>query len=82
MSTALEQAKKAAAGKDVSLGGGAMSRSSTSPRDGRRAGDLGRPGPSRRGHAPFDDLRGAPVELEQVRGVEVPGGAHLTYRVA
>ena len=30
----------------------------------------------------FDDLRGATVELEQIRGVEPPGGAHLTYRVA
>ena len=30
----------------------------------------------------FDDLRGAPVELDQVGGVEAPGGAHLSYRVA
>ncbi len=80
--SALEQAKEAAGGKDVSLGGGAAVfqqylaaglvdelKLSVVPillGDGTRL---------------FDNLAGADVKLEPVRVVDAPGVTHLTYRV-
>jgi len=79
---ALEQAREAAGGKDVLLSGGAevvneylaaglldelqLSVAPVLLGDGARL---------------FDDLGDAKVQLEQVRVVEAPGVAHLTYRV-
>ena len=80
--SALEQAKEAAGGKDVSLGGGAAVfqqylvaglvdevKLSVVPilfGDGTRL---------------FDNVAGADVKLEPVRVVDAPGVTHLTYRV-
>ena len=80
--SALEQAKEAAGGKDVALGGGAdvaqqylaaglidEMEISVVPLllgDGARL---------------FDNLGGADLELEPVRSVEAPGVTHLKYRV-
>lgn len=80
--SALEQAKEAAGGKDVSLGGGAAVfqqylaaglvdelQLSVVPillGDGTRL---------------FDNVAGADVKLEPVRVVDAPGVTHLTYRV-
>jgi dihydrofolate reductase len=80
--SALEQAKEAAGGKDVSLGGGAAVfqqylvaglvdevKLSVVPillGDGTRL---------------FDSVAGADVKLEPVRVVDAPGVTHLTYRV-
>jgi dihydrofolate reductase len=80
--SALEQAREAAGGKDVLLSGGAevvneylaaglldeleLSVAPVLLGDGARL---------------FDDLGDAKVQLEQVRVVEAPGVAHLTYRV-
>jgi dihydrofolate reductase len=80
--SALEQAKEAAAGKDVSLGGGAavfqqylaaglvdqlqLTLVPILLRDGTRL---------------FDDIAGFDVNLEPVRVVDAPGVTHLTYRV-
>jgi dihydrofolate reductase len=79
--SALERAKQAAGGKDVSLGGGAdvaqqylaaglideleISVVPLLLGDGARL---------------FDNLGDAKVELEQVRSVEAPGVTHLKYR--
>jgi dihydrofolate reductase len=79
---ALEQARETAGGKDVLLSGGAevvneylaaglldelqLSVAPVLLGDGARL---------------FDDLGDAKVQLEQVRVVEAPGVAHLTYRV-
>jgi dihydrofolate reductase len=81
--SALEQAKQAAGGKDVSLGGGA---------------DVGQQYLSAglvdelqlnlvpilldEGTRLFDNGVGARVELEQVAAIEAPGVAHLRYRAA
>jgi dihydrofolate reductase len=80
--SALEQAKEAAGGKDVSLGGGAavfqqylaaglvdhvqLSVVPVLLGDGTRL---------------FDNIAGADVKLEPVRVVDAPGVTHLTYRV-
>jgi dihydrofolate reductase len=80
--SALEQAKEAAGGKDISLGGGANVAQqylaaglidemeiSVVPLflgDGARL---------------FDNLGDAKIELEQTRVIEAPGVAHLKYRV-
>jgi dihydrofolate reductase len=80
--SALEQAKEAAAGKDVSLGGGAavfqqylaaglvdqlqLTLVPILLRDGTRL---------------FDNIAGVDVNLEPIRVVDAPGVAHLTYRV-
>jgi dihydrofolate reductase len=79
---ALEKARETAGGKDVLLSGGAevvneylaaglldelqLSVAPVLLGDGARL---------------FDDLGDAKVQLEQVRVVEAPGVAHLTYRV-
>jgi dihydrofolate reductase len=80
--SALEQAKEAAGGKEVSLGGGAdvaqqylaaglieeieISVVPLLLGDGARL---------------FDNLGNAKLKLEQVRAIEAPGVAHLKYRV-
>ena len=80
--SALEQAKKAAGGKDVKLWGG---------------GDVGQqylaaglldelelhvvPMLLGGGSRLLDNLGQADVRLEQVRAVEAPGVAHLKYRI-
>ena len=80
--SALEQAKKAADGKDVMLwGGGDIARQYLA------AGLLDElelhvvrlllGGGSR----PLDNLGDAPVRLEQVRAVEAPGVTHVKYRI-
>ncbi len=80
--SALEQAKKAASGKDVMLlGGGQIVQQYLA------AGLLDElelhvvPVLLGDGARIFDNLGGAVVQLEQVRAVEAPGVAHLRYRV-
>jgi dihydrofolate reductase len=79
---ALAQAKEAAGGKDVSLGGGA-----SVAQQYLAAGLLDEieislaPVLLHAGERLFDNLRGAGVELEQVRVVEGSGVTHITYRV-
>ena len=79
--SALEQAKAAAGGQDVGLwGGGQVVRQYLA------AGLLDElelhvvPVVLGGGASPFENLRGAGVQLEQVRVVEAPGVAHLKYR--
>jgi hypothetical protein len=80
--SALEQAKEATAGKDVSLGGGA-----DAVQQYLDAGLLDElqlsivPVLLRDGERLFDNLGDAEVELEQVRAIEAPGVVHVTYRV-
>ncbi|HEU5143465.1 MAG TPA: dihydrofolate reductase family protein [Solirubrobacterales bacterium] len=80
--SALDQAKGAADGKDVSLGGGA-----DVTRQYLAAGLLDElsvtvvPVLLGSGTRLFDDLGDADVRLEQVRAVDAPGVAHLKYRV-
>jgi dihydrofolate reductase len=80
--SALEQAKRAADGKDVSLGGGA-----DVAQQYLAAGLLDElslsvvPVLLGSGTRLFDDLGDADVRLEQVRAVEAPGVTHLKYRV-
>lgn len=80
--SALEQARKAAGGKDVMLwGGGSVVRQYLA------AGLLDElelhlvPVLLGGGSRLFDDLGDADVRLEQVRAVEAPGVTHLKYRV-
>jgi dihydrofolate reductase len=80
--SALEQAKKAAGGKDVMLwGGGNIVQQYLA------AGLLDElelhvvPVLLGDGAGIFDNLGDAEVQLEQVRAVEAPGVAHLKYRV-
>jgi dihydrofolate reductase len=79
---ALEQAREAAGGKDVLLSGGAEV-----VNEYQAAGLLDElelsvaPVLLGDGARLFDDLGDAKVQLEQVRVVEAPGVAHLTYRV-
>jgi dihydrofolate reductase len=79
---ALKQAKQAAGGKDVSLGGGAGA-----VQQYLAAGLLDElqlnvvPVLLGDGTRLFDNLRGAEIELEPVRVVEAPGVTHLKYRV-
>jgi dihydrofolate reductase len=81
--SALSQAKRAAAGKDILIGGGASTINqflaaglvdeihvSIAPRM------LGS------GARLFDNLSGPPPRLEQTRVIEAPGVVHLRYRVA
>ncbi|MBE1584240.1 dihydrofolate reductase family protein [Nonomuraea angiospora] len=79
--SALEQAKKAAEGKDIMLwGGGHVARQYLA------AGLLDElelhvvPVLLGGGSRLLDDLGGADVRLEQVRAVEAPGVTHLKYR--
>ncbi|MCA2227781.1 dihydrofolate reductase family protein [Nonomuraea aurantiaca] len=81
--SALEQAKKAADGKDVMLwGGGQVIQQYLA------AGLLDVlelhvvPILLGGGSRPLDDLGGADVRLEQVRAVEAPGVTHLKYRIS
>ena len=80
--SALEQAKEAAGGKDVSLGGGA-----SAGQQYLAAGLLDEleisvvPLLLGAGVRLFDNLGGATVELEQIRAIEAPGVTHLKYRL-
>jgi dihydrofolate reductase len=80
--SALEQAKAAAAGKDVMLWGGGQVIGQC-----LAAGLLDElelhvvPVLLGGGSSPFDSLQDTQVRLEQVRAVEAPGVAHLKYRV-
>jgi dihydrofolate reductase len=80
--SALEQARAAADGKDVALGGGA-----SVARQYLRAGLLDElqinlvPVLLGRGERLLDDLDGVDVRLEQVAAIEAPGVTHLTYGV-
>ena len=79
---ALEQAKQAAAGKDVSLGGGAAT-----VQQYLRAGLVDDmtislvPVFLGRGERLFDALGENPPKFEQVGVIEAPGVTHLSYRV-
>ncbi len=81
--SALEQAKDAAARKDVSLGGGA-----TAVQQYLAAGLLDEllislvPVLLKRGERLFDDLGDATPAVEQVEAIPAPGVTHLRYRVA
>jgi dihydrofolate reductase len=80
--SALDQAKEAAAGKDVALGGGA-----NVAQQYLKAGLIDEmqihlvPVLLGAGARLFDNLDGAAVGLEYTRVVEAPGVTHLTYRV-
>ena len=80
--SALEQAREAAGGKDVSLGGGA-----DVAQQYLAAGLIDEleisvvPLLLGGGARLFDNLGDAKVELELVRAIEAPGVAHLKYRV-
>jgi dihydrofolate reductase len=80
--SALEQARRAASGKDVALAGGA-----DVAQQYLAAGLIDEmeihlvPVLLGAGARLFDNLGGATVELEQVRAVEAPGVTHLKYRV-
>jgi len=81
--SALAQAKQAAGGKDVSLGGGA-----DAVRQYLAAGLLDElqlnvvPVLLGGGTRLFDNLDGAGLELEPVRAIEAPGVTHVKYRVS
>jgi dihydrofolate reductase len=80
--SALEQAKDAAGGKDVALGGGA-----DVAQQYLAAGLMDEleisivPLLLGSGARLFDNLEGAAIKLEQIRAVEAPGVTHLEYRV-
>jgi dihydrofolate reductase len=80
--SAFEQAREAAGGKDVSLGGGA-----SVAQQYLAAGLVDEmeisvvPLLLGGGARLFDNLGDAKLELEQVRAIEAPGVTHLTYRV-
>lgn len=80
--SALDQARQAAGGKDVSLGGGA-----DTVRRYLAAGLLDElqlnvvPVLLGGGTRLFDGLAGADIELEPVRAIEAPGVTHIKYRV-
>jgi dihydrofolate reductase len=79
--SALEQAREAAGGKDVSLAGGAKS-----ARQYLAAGLVGEvlislvPVFLGAGERLFEDLGEQPPKLEQVEAIEAPGVTHLRYR--
>jgi len=81
--SALAQAKEAAGGKDVSLGGGA-----SVAQQYLAAGLVDEmeisvvPILLRGGERLLDNLGNADIELEQIRVVEAPGVTHVKYRVA
>jgi dihydrofolate reductase len=81
--SALEQAREAAGGKDVALGGGA-----SVAQQYLKAGLIDEmqihvvPVLLGDGARLFEHLDGTEVELECTRAVEAPGVTHLTYRVA
>jgi dihydrofolate reductase len=81
--SALDQARRAAGGKDVSLGGGA-----DTVQQYLAAGLLDElqlnvvPVLLGGGTRLFDGLGGADIELEPVRAIEAPGVTHVKYRVS
>lgn len=81
--SALEQAKEAAGGKDVSLGGGA-----DVARQYLAAGLIDElelnvvPVLLGGGTRLFENLAGSELDLEQVRAIEAPGVTHIKYRVS
>jgi dihydrofolate reductase len=80
--SAFEQAREAAGGKDISLGGGA-----DVAQQYLKAGLIDEmqihlvPVVLGGGSRLFDNLDGAEIRLEQTRAIEAPGVTHLTYRV-
>jgi dihydrofolate reductase len=81
--SALEQAKQAAGGKDVSLGGGADVAQQYLAAGLIDELDLNVvPVLLGAGTRLFENLSGADVALEQVRAVEGPGVTHIKYRVS
>jgi dihydrofolate reductase len=81
--SALEQAKEAAGGKDVALGGGAGVAQQYLAAGLIDELDLNLvPVLLGGGRRLFDNLAGADVALEQVRVIEAPGVTHIKYRVS
>jgi len=81
--SALEQAKEAAGGKDVSLGGGADVAQQYLAAGLIDELDLNVvPVLLGGGTRLFDNLAGAGIGLEQVRAIEAPGVTHIKYRVS
>jgi dihydrofolate reductase len=81
--SALEQARQAAGGKDVALGGGA-----NAAQQYLKAGLIDEmqidlvPILLGGGERLLDNVGGAGIALEQVAAIEAPGATHLTYRIA
>ncbi len=81
--SALEQAKKAAGGKDVALGGGADVAQQYLAAGLIDELDLNLvPVLLGGGARLFDNLAGADLNLEQMRVIEAPGVTHIKYRVS
>lgn len=81
--SALEQAKQAAGGKDVSLGGGAEVAQQYLAAGLLDELDLNVvPVLLGGGTRLFDNLAGVDLSLEQVRVIEAPGVTHIKYRVS
>jgi dihydrofolate reductase len=81
--SALEQAKQAAGGRDVSLGGGAEVAQQYLAAGLIDELDLNVvPVLLGGGTRLFDNLAGADLGLEQVRAIEAPGVTHIRYRVS
>jgi dihydrofolate reductase len=81
--SALEQAKAAAGGKDVSLGGGADVAQQYLAAGLIDELDLNVvPVLLSGGRRLFDNLAGSNIALEQVRAIEAPGVTHIKYRVS
>ena len=81
--SALEQAKQAAGGKDVSLGGGAEVAQQYLAAGLIDELDLNVvPVLLGSGTRLFDNLAGDDLSLEQVRAIEAPGVTHIKYRVS
>lgn len=81
--SALDQAKRAAGGKDVSLGGGADVAQQYLAAGLIDELDLNVvPVLLGGGTRLFDNLAGSGIALEQVRAIEAPGVTHIKYRVS
>ena len=81
--SALEQAKEAAGGKDISLGGGAEVAQQYLAAGLIDELDLNVvPVLLGGGTRLFDNLAGADLSLEQMRAIEAPGVTHIKYRVS
>ena len=81
--SALEQAKQAAGGKDVALGGGADVAQQYLAAGLIDELDLNVvPILLGGGRRLFDNLAGADIALEQVRAIEAPGVTHIKYRAS
>jgi dihydrofolate reductase len=82
LESALEQARKAAAGKDVLIAGGAsIAQQYLAARLIDELNISLVPLLLRGGERLFDNLGSMDLELEQVRAIEAPGVTHLEYRV-